>query len=167
MPKRKSVLVWLVFCLMLFIATSDGIRYLRPDGLKEKVQLKGEAAEINNPVKIVLAYDSWGGIVPGAIDYFHQIFFPSTYSCKLCKLSHGTIGMKKVWKRFLDSLPYKKIYLYKDEVQKKFLPVDISLPAIFLSDSTQTILLVNANEIDNAYSVENLITLVKNKLPQK
>ncbi len=164
MPKRKKVFLWMLFCAMLLVALSDGIRYLRPDGKKEQIEITGEDFTINGKQKIVLAYNAWGGIMPGAVGFLHKFFSPSTYPCNLCRLSHGVFGIKKEWKHFLDSLPLDKVYLDKDEVRKKYLPDDIQLPAILLSDSIHTRMLVNAYELNSVHNLHNLITLVNNKL---
>ncbi len=164
MPKGKKVFVWVVFCIMLLIAMSDGIRYLRPDGKKEEI----ESAQSNFPVygnqKIIFIYNAWGGIVPGTMEFLHKFFRPSTYSCELCLLSHRAFGMKKQWKNFLDSLPLSKVYLDKDEGRKKYLPDDLPLPAILLSDSLHTTMLVSAEEINSVHTLNNLINLVRDKL---
>ncbi len=88
MPKRKNVLIWLAFCVMLLIAMSDGIRYLRPDGKKEIIETAKAGFAIKENQKIILAYNAWGGIVPGTIGFLHKFFRPSTYPCNLCLLSH-------------------------------------------------------------------------------
>ncbi|MDQ6764189.1 MAG: hypothetical protein M3015_16390 [Bacteroidota bacterium] len=164
MPKRKKVFVWVLFCIMLLVAMSDGIRYLRPDGKKEKI----ESAQSNFPVygnqRIIFIYNAWGGIMPGTIGFLHKFFRPYTYPCNLCLLSHSAFGMKKQWKNFLDSLPLAKVYLDKDEGRKKYLPDDLPLPVILLSDSLHTTMLVNADEINSVHTLNNLITLVRKKL---
>ncbi len=164
MPKRKKVFVWILFCIMLLIAMSDGIRYLRPDGKKEKIEsVKNNFPAYSNQ-KIIFIYNAWGGIVPGTIGFLHKLFRPSTYPCNLCLLSHSAFGMKKEWKHFLDSLPLPKVYFDKDEGRKKYLPDDLPLPAILLSDSLHTTMLVNADEINSIHTLNNLIILVRNKL---
>ncbi len=145
---------------------SDGIRYLRPDGKKEIIETAKAGFAIKENQKIILAYNAWGGIVPGTIGFLHKFFRPSTYPCNLCLLSHGVFGIKKGWKQFLDSLPLDKVYLDKDEVRKKYLPDDLHLPAILLSDSLHTTMLVNADEINSVHTLNSLIILVRDKLAQ-
>lgn len=164
MPKRKKVFVWILFCIMLLIAMSDGIRYLRPDGKKQEIESEQNNFPLSSSSKIIFIYNTWGGIVPGAIGFLHKFFRPSTYPCHLCLLTHGPFGMKKQWKYFLDSLPLSKVYLDKDEGRKKYLPDDLPLPVILLSDSLHTQMLLNAEEINNAHSLNSLIILVQNKL---
>ncbi len=151
---------------MLIVAISDGIRYLRPDGKKEKIEIAKNSVAPSNATKIILAYNAWGGIMPGTVDFLHKIFMPSSYPCNLCYLSYGIFVMKADWKYFLDSLAYHKIYLLKDEVRKKYGPADFPLPAILISDSLHTKVLVSAAEINNVHSLQSLIMLVKNKLEE-
>ncbi|MEO8109223.1 MAG: hypothetical protein ABI594_04285 [Ginsengibacter sp.] len=164
MPKRKKVFVWVLFCIMLLVAMSDGIRYLRPDGKKDKIESAAGDFLLDSNSKIIFIYNAWGGMVPGTIGFLHKFFRPSTYPCNLCLLTHGPFGMKKQWKLFLDSLPLAKVYLDKDEGRKKYLPDDLPLPAILLSDSLHTRMLVNANEINDVHTLDSLVVLVRNKL---
>lgn len=164
MTKRKRIFRWVLFGLILIIAISDGIRYLRPDGKNEKIEVGKNVVTNTSAKKIILAYNAWGGTVPGSVDFLHKIFIPSSYPCNLCYLTYGAFIMKKEWKHFLDSLPYQKIYLHKDEVRKKYKPADFPLPAILLSDSSHTELLVSAIEINQVHSLGDLVTLVTNKL---
>lgn len=164
MPKRKKVFVWVFFFIMLLVAMSDGIRYLRPDGKKEKIESLQNNIQQDSSAKIIFIYNAWGGIVPGTIDFLHKFFRPSTYPCHLCLLTHGPFGMKKQWKYFLDSLPLSKVYLDKDEGRKKYLPDNLSFPVILLSDSLRTCMLINADEIRNVHSLNSLMILVRNRL---
>ncbi len=166
MIKRKRIFLWIIFCLLLIVAVSDSIRYLRPDGKKEQIITSENAITLKNPNKIMLAYNAWGGIVPGAVDFFHKLLLPSTYPCNLCYITYGTFVIKKDWKNFLDSLPFTKVYLHKDEVRKKYEPGNFPLPAILLSDSTHTKLLMSASEINNVHSLDSLMLILKNKLEE-
>ena len=80
---------------MLIIAISEGIRYLRPDGKKEKIETEENVVTLTGGQKIILAYNAWGGIMPGTVDFLHKIFMPSTYPCSLCYLTYGTFVIKK------------------------------------------------------------------------
>lgn len=166
MPKRKKVFVWILFCIMLLVAMSDGIRYLRPDGKKDKIEIAPASFLLDSSSKIIFIYNAWGGIVPGTIGFLHKFFRPSTYPCNLCLLTHGPFGMKDQWKNFLDSLPLAKVYLDKDEGRKKYLPDDLPLPAILLRDSLHTRMLVNTKEINDVHTLDSLILLVRSKLTE-
>ncbi len=166
MTKRKKTFRWVLFWLILIIGISDGIRYLRPEGKKEKIEVGKNVVTTTGAKKIILAYNAWGGIVPGSIDFLHKVFIPSSYPCNLCRLTYGIFVMKKEWKYFLDPLPYQKVFLHKDEVRKKYEPVDFPLPAILLSDSAHTKVLMSAAEINSVHSLDSLILIVKNKLAE-
>ncbi len=96
--------------------------------------------------------------------FFCIKFYALNLSCNLCYLSYGTLVMKKDWMNLLDSLPYHKVFLHKDEVRKKYDPAGLPLPAILLSDGVHTKLLLSAAEINSGHTLESLIGLLKNKL---
>ncbi len=164
MPKRKHIFLWILFCMMLYVAMSDGIRYFRPAGVKKRIETPREYQFTKPPDKIVFAYDNFGGIVPAFADFSHKFFMPSTYPCHLSHLTHGLFGMKKDWRQFLVTLPYQKVIFHKEDVRKKLLPENIALPAIFLGDSLHLVSLVSAAELNDLHSLVELKKYILQKL---
>ena len=160
---RKKI-IWLIIILILAVAgVMDAVRYLK-SGKENKTKVEVyQSFPAPSAKEIILAYNAYGGIYPGIEDFFHKIIAPSTYPCNLCYISFGTFGMKDEWKHFLDSLNYKVIQLHKDEFRRNYLPADLPLPAILLSDGTYTELLVSAAEINKCKSLWQLENLVRSK----
>ncbi|MBC7930780.1 MAG: hypothetical protein H7Z38_09495, partial [Rubrivivax sp.] len=53
---------------------------------------------------LVFVYNADSGLFNALTDIAHKAFSPATYQCNLCALTHSTFGMRKGWKRFLETL---------------------------------------------------------------
>ncbi len=60
-----------------------------------------------------------------------KIISPSTYQCQLCALTYGNFSMKQDWKSFIESLPIKSVFLYKDEFVQQY-KMNTAFPAVFI-----------------------------------
>lgn len=161
---RKKIIWLIVFCILIGAGVLDAIRYLKPAKQVKEIVLPAKAFPVAKAKKIILVYNAWGGIYPGIADVIHKAFFPSSYPCNLCFISFGTFGMKDAWKQFLDSLPYKRIELHKDRFKRNYQPEDMPLPAILLSDSSKTEVLLSAAELNTLNTLEELIETTRDKL---
>ena len=116
-------------------------------------------------MELIFIYNAESGTVNALIDFTHKIISPSTYDCQLCSITHGIFGMKQRWKTFLDSLPYKKTFLHKDEVQKTSIVLPKELPAILLKDRHGEIKqLVSSANLIGFQSMNELIQIIHEKL---
>lgn len=161
---RKKIIWISVAIIFLIPAILDAVRYLKPhEESKQTVQptntFPSKAAE-----EFILVYNAWGGIYPGLVDFLHKELFPNTYPCNLCYQTFGTFRMKKDWRQFLDSLPYQKIELHKDDFKHQYKSGDLELPAILLSDGNMVQLLMSAAEINQYQSLATLKAAVIEKL---
>lgn len=158
-------IVWISVATILSIAAiMDAIRYLKPDAENKQTVQPQHTFPVNSAKEIILVYNAYGGIYPGIEDIIHKEFFPKSYPCNLCYQTFGTFGMKEEWKQFLDSLPYRKTELHKDEFKRKYKPEDLQLPAILVSDGTSVQILVNAEEINQRKTLQQLKDLVRSKI---
>ncbi len=157
----KKRIIWLSVAGVLSIAAIlDAIRYLKPDAEnKQKVQSQN-TFPVSSAKEMILVYNAYGGIYPGIEDVIHKEFFPASYPCNLCYQTFGTFGMKEEWKHFLDSLPYKRKELHKDEFKRNYQPRDLPLPAILLSDGKRVELLVSAQQINKQKSLQHIKEIV-------
>jgi hypothetical protein len=162
---NKKKIIWLSIAVILLIAAIfDAIRYLKP-GAENKQKVQQERTfPITSAKEMILAYNAYGGIYPGIVDIIHKEFFPKSYPCNLCYLTFGTFSMKEEWKEFIDSLPYKKVEIHKDQFKKTYQPEDLPLPVILISDGNSTDLLVSAAEINKCKTLQQLKDLVLTKL---
>lgn len=161
----RSKIIWLVIiCLLVVAGVADGIRYLKPSH-ENKIKIETQTAfPISSAKEIILCYNAYGGIYPGIKDFFHKIIAPASYPCNLCYLTFGTFSMKKQWKSCLDSLGYKIVQLHKDQFKRKYIPSDMKLPAILISNGTHTEVLATAEEINACKSLQELEELVRGKI---
>jgi len=156
----KRIIGLTVAIILLIAAILDAIRYLKPDAEnKQKVQSQN-TFPVSSANEIILVYNAYGGIYPGIEDVIHKEFFPATYPCNLCYQTFGTFGMKEEWKHFLDSLPYKRKELHKDEFKRNYQPRDLPLPAILLSDGKRVELLISAQQISKQKSLQHIKEIV-------
>ena len=114
--------------------------------------------------KLIFVYNANTGFFNTLTDSAHKIFSPKTYSCNLCKLTHGLTTMKSEWADFIKSLNIELEFLHKNEFQEKF--PDNSreeLPAVFILEDQKLVLSISAKELNEAKSIDNLKNLIKKK----
>ncbi len=117
--------------------------------------------------KLIFVYNAKGGFWNGAMDSAHKILSPKTYDCQLCSVTFGTFGMKKEWGKYLDSLKDVGIeieFLHKDEKEQMGIVVN-ELPAILFVEDTTTSVLVNAKELNDVKTIQDMMKVINSKLP--
>ncbi len=70
--------------------------------------------------KLIFIYNADSGLGNALLDGAHKILNPSTYSCSLCKLTHGPLRERDVWKKYRVSNETPMIFLHKDEFEKEY-----------------------------------------------
>lgn len=116
-------------------------------------------------MKLLFVYNADSGFLASIADTAHKLVSPGTYSCNLCRVTHGAVSMKDEWKTFVASLPYPVSFLHRDEFAKKY-PGEKSarLPALFAEDAAGLRMLVPAEEIDKAKNIAEFEELVRKSL---
>jgi len=113
--------------------------------------------EENRKSKLVFVYNADSGVFNLAADIAHKMFSPQTYACNLCAITHSNFGMKKDWKKYLESLDADLEFLHADEFKKKYALEEIELPAIFKAENDDDLtLLVDAQTINECRTIEDL-----------
>ena len=162
---RKKKIIWLsVAAIVLLLASVDAVRYLKPDIEKKEIVQPANTFPVSSANEIILVYNAWGGIYPGLVDFVHKEFFPKSYPCNLCYQTFGTFSMKKEWRLFIDSLPYKITELHKDNFERRFEPENLQLPVVLLSDGKQVQILFSAAELNQYKSLEELVAAIQEKV---
>ena len=115
---------------------------------------------------LIFVYNADSGIFNLIGDMVHKIISPSTYQCDLCKITYGITNEKEGWKNYISSLPYRVIFLHKDEFNKKYPNVKEKLPAAFKILGNKAILLISADEINKCKNLSDLKKLVNSRLTQ-
>jgi hypothetical protein len=111
--------------------------------------------------KIIFVYNANTGFFNALTDSAHKLFSPKTYSCNLCKLTHGLTSMKSDWADFIKSLNIELEFLHKDEFKEKF-PNNFKeeLPAVFTLENKKLTLAISAKELNKAKSINDLKNLI-------
>src|SRR5690606_39792081 len=113
--------------------------------------------------ELVFVYNARSDLFSKATDFAHKIISPSTYSCSLCSLTHGRLGMHREWAAFIKSLSIKVSFRYKDQV--KSYPQD-DLPQVWLQSGGNNNLLITAGELNAVPTLESLMELIKQRLKE-
>lgn len=120
-------------------------------------------------MELFFVYNANGGLMNGLLDFAHKNLSPKTYSCNLCAITYGNLGMKKEWKQYLEKFPHTTRFFHKDEFTEKY--PDFSsepLPAIFITGKDCTLqILMSATEINTTKNISDLIHRIEERLLKK
>jgi hypothetical protein len=74
MSKNK---IWLIILLVVLVLGGiDAARYLKPASEHKKEILAENSFSPDSARTIILAYNAYGGIFPGLVDFIHKEIFP-------------------------------------------------------------------------------------------
>jgi hypothetical protein len=110
---------------------------------------------------LVFVYNAESGLLNTLTDMAHKAFSPRTYRCNLCALTHTTFGMRKSWKRFLETLDHPLEFLHRDELKHQYGIAGVQLPAIFTKVGSRLEILVGADSINKSLTIDELKRLIK------
>ena len=113
--------------------------------------------------ELVFVYNARSDLFSKATDFAHKVISPSTYSCSLCSLTHGPLGMYREWAAFINSLSIKASFRYKDQVESH--PQE-DLPQVWLRSGGDKDLLIDAAELNAVPTLEALMELIKQRLKE-
>lgn len=98
------------------------------------------------------------------MDSFQKAIKSSSYSCKLCELTYGTLGEKSAWKKFREELPIEADFLHKDEFQKQFASKfghKFEFPIILVQTANGLEVLISNFELSEINSLEILMDKIR------
>ena len=113
---------------------------------------------------LVFVYNAESGLFNAVADMAHKAFSPQTYQCNLCALTYSTFGMRKNWKRFLETLARPLEFLHADELKNLYGLSGLRLPAIFNKEDERLELLIDADSINMCRTIEDLKRLIKDNV---
>ena len=116
--------------------------------------------------ELIFIYNAKSGFINELVDFAHKIISPNTYDCNLCAITYGTFAMEKSWANYVQSLPVKSVFTYKDKLVDKKLK-KTKLPAVFIRDGEELNELISANEINNINNLEHLIRVLDTRLKER
>ena len=120
--------------------------------------------EINHK-ELIFIYNAKSGLVNELVDFAHKIISPETYDCNLCAITYSTFSMEKNWANYIQGLPVKSVFTYKDKLVDRRLKKS-KLPAVFIRDAEKLDELISANEINNINDLEDLIRILDTRLKE-
>lgn len=110
---------------------------------------------------LVFVYNADRGFFGALTDSVHKLRSPGSYACNLCAITHGAVGMRDAWRRFLESLDVPTEFRHRDELAA----VDEDWPAILWRDDDGAYsVIVPADRINAAESLDDLEELVRSAL---
>ena len=123
--------------------------------------------ENKNKGTLLFVYNADSSIFARVSDAIKKVASPSKYECNLCMITYGALSMKDEWKAFLETLPFEKEFLHRDEFQKEHPEFkNTRLPAIYISQCTVIDILVSAEEINTQKDIVGLKKLIEVNLMQ-
>ena len=116
--------------------------------------------------ELIFIYNAKSGVVNELIDFAHKIVSPETYDCNLCAISYGAFSMKKKWSTYIETLPFKSTFTYKDKFLKNGYS-NIKFPSVFIRSNEKLDEIISATEINEINNLDQLIGLLNQKLYQQ
>lgn len=110
---------------------------------------------------LIFVYNAESGLFNLLTDMAHKAFSPETYRCQLCALTHTNFGMRKDWKRFLETLHRPLEFLHADELRQRYSITNVPLPAVFQKEGERLELLLDADAINKCRTLEDLQRLIR------
>ena len=117
---------------------------------------------MSNP-QLIFVYNANGGLFSRLTDFAHKIVSPSTYACNLCALTYGSFTVQEEWRSFIESLPLKTVFMYRDQFEQKY-GLHVNLPIVCLDTNDSIREIISSAEIADCKILEQLKELVKEKL---
>ena len=117
-------------------------------------------------LELIFIYNAKSGVVNELIDFAHKIVSPETYDCNLCAISYGAFAMKKKWSTYIETLPFKSTFTYKDRFFKNGYS-NIKFPSVFIQSNEKLDEIISATEINEIKNLDQLIGLLNQKLYQQ
>ena len=116
--------------------------------------------------ELIFIYNAKSGLVNELIDFAHKIISPETYGCNLFAITYGTFAMEKSWANYIQELPVKSVFTYKDKLIDRKLKKS-KLPAVFIREGENLNELISAYEINNINDLEDLIRILDTRLKER
>ncbi len=109
--------------------------------------------------ELIFVYNVRSGLFNKLTDYAHKTLSPGTYACDLCSLTHGNLGMYREWEVFVQKLPLRASFQYKNQW-----PEFQTFPLVLLKSGEETNVLLDTGQLNAVNSLEELMDLLRVKL---
>ena len=109
-------------------------------------------------VELIIIYNANSDLLSKISDFAHKTLSPNTYSCSLCRLTHGPLTMRNEWSKFLEGLPFKIRFEYRDTQEGK---EERKFPLILMKDGINKKIIASPENLNQIKTLQELIDLVK------
>lgn len=116
------------------------------------------------PISIIFVYDADAGLLNVLVDALHKALSPRTYRCHLCRLTHGTFGMHRAWRAFVDELTYPTLFYHRDEFLRDFGSRLERPPAVFVGMGDELTCLLSSEDIGSCRTSIELMERLRLRL---
>jgi membrane protease subunit (stomatin/prohibitin family) len=113
---------------------------------------------------LVFVYNADSGAMNLVKDFWKKMLKPSSYECNLCMQTFGTFGVKKDWKKFINSINIETEFIHKDEFEEKYDILDAKFPSAYLNKNGKLTLIISSDEMNSAKSLDEMEALVLSKI---
>ena len=117
-------------------------------------------------LELIFIYNAESGVVNELIDFAYKIVSPDKNNCNLYAISYGAFFMEKKWLTYIETLPFKSTFTYKDKFFKNEYS-DIEFPSVFMRSNEKLDEIISATEINEIKNLDQLIDLLNQKLYQQ
>ena len=119
----------------------------------------------NDIETLVFLYNASDDAISVGFDFLHKIISPSTYQCSLCKITYGNFSMHDDWRNYLNSIPYKIDFLYKNNYKKYHEKLEVNeFPTAFVLKEGKYEIFLSKADFDSCEDLKSLMNLINNKL---
>ena len=115
---------------------------------------------------LVIVWNADGGWQHALMDSLHKVVSPSTYSCKLCQLTHGLAGPKAEWSKFLKAFVGEVRIYHRDQFEKSPIAKNfpgIEFPVVLIRRSGKWQILLSKAEIFQFENLNELLNELKRR----
>jgi peptide-methionine (R)-S-oxide reductase len=117
--------------------------------------------------ELIFIYNTKSGLVNEMVDFAHKIVSSKTYDCNLYAISYNTFTKKKRWSDYINSLPIKSVFTYKDKVSSLGKELsNLEFPTIIFRNGVELNEIISRNEINNINNINQLISLLNERLDE-
>jgi hypothetical protein len=109
--------------------------------------------------ELVFVYNADSGPWSKLFDAGHKLISPSTYPCRLCALTYGAATMRGSWSRFIEGIPHRVRFAYRDEARRD--GVEVAPPALVERREGGWITLLDRAAIEACDDLDALIARVR------
>lgn len=116
--------------------------------------------------RLIFVYNADSGLLNAVKDALHKAVSPSSYPCRLCGLTFGSVRMKSTWRRFIEGLGLPVEFLHRDEFLQQYHPKDVEFPSAYMENGGDIRLFISRDALNSTNTLEELMEMVKVKVEE-